>query len=79
MQAPFEDGAPALHDAWERTHPGEAHPTTFKLHEKLVPGEAELHCDFVFVNEPVVSRLRSVVVDRQTQASYHQPVTVTLT
>jgi endonuclease/exonuclease/phosphatase family metal-dependent hydrolase len=77
MLEPFGDGTPRLHDAWEATHPGEAHPSTFKIYEKVVPGEPELHCDFVFVNAPLVRRLQSVRIDQQTQASDHQPVIVT--
>jgi endonuclease/exonuclease/phosphatase family metal-dependent hydrolase len=77
MLAPFDDGTPPLHDAWELTHPGEPHASTFKIYEKTVPGEPEQHCDFVFVNAPLAQRLRSLRVDQQTQASDHQPVIVT--
>lgn len=77
MLAPYDDGTPALHDAWEVGHPGTAHPSTFKIYEKMVPGEPELHCDFVFVNAPLARRLASITVDQKTQASDHQPVIAT--
>lgn len=77
MLAPFDDGTPPLHDAWELAHPGEPHASTFKIYEKAVPGEPEQHCDFVFVNAPLAQRLRALRVDQQTQASDHQPVIVT--
>ena len=78
MLAPFEDGTPPLLDAWEVAHPGEPHPSTFKIYEKDEPGQPELHCDFIFVGEDLRARVRDVRVDRQTQAADHQPVILTL-
>ena len=78
MLAAFADGTPPLRDAWRETHVATPHPTTFKLYEKLVPGEPELHCDFVFVGDELRTRLRDVRVDLDTQASDHQPIIVTL-
>jgi endonuclease/exonuclease/phosphatase family metal-dependent hydrolase len=78
MLAPFADGTPPLRDAWHEMHGATPHPTTFKLYEKLVPGEPELHCDFVFVGDELRARLREVRVDLDTQASDHQPIIVTL-
>lgn len=78
MGEPFADGAPALVDAWEVTHPGQAHPPTFKIYEKEVPGEPEQHCDFIFVSEDLVSRVRALAVDQKTQASDHQPLCLEL-
>lgn len=77
MLEDFGPHTPLLVDAWQALHPGEAHPTTFKLYEKVVPGEPELHCDFVYVNEPLRKRLRDIRVDQKTQAADHQPVIVT--
>ncbi|MGH8799969.1 MAG: endonuclease/exonuclease/phosphatase family protein [Casimicrobiaceae bacterium] len=71
---PFGDGTPALADAWEVAHPGVAHPSTFKIHEKERPDEPEQHCDFIFVSADLRPRLKSIRVDRETQASDHQPV-----
>src|SRR5262245_51097062 len=56
MKEPFDDGTPPLLDAWEAAHPGIAHPATFKIYEKEVPGEPELHCDFIFVSEELTAR-----------------------
>jgi endonuclease/exonuclease/phosphatase family metal-dependent hydrolase len=78
MSAPFSDGTPTLVDAWERANPGVAHPATFKIYEKEVPGEPELHCDFIFVSEGLAARIADVRVDRETQAADHQPVILTL-
>ena len=73
MVEPFDDGTPALSDAWEAAHPELAHPATFKIYEKD-PDEAEQHCDFIFVSADLVPRLKSIRVDQETQASDHQPV-----
>ena len=78
MLEPFADGTPALADAWEVAHPAEPHPSTFKIYEKEVPGEPELHCDFIFVSADAALRVRAVRVDRETQASDHQPVLLEL-
>jgi endonuclease/exonuclease/phosphatase family metal-dependent hydrolase len=78
MSAAFADGTPPLFDAWEVAHPGVAHPSTFRIYEKDVPGEPELHCDFIFVSEHLRRRVAAVRVDRETQAADHQPVIVTL-
>lgn len=78
MGEPFADDVPALVDAWEAMHPGRAHPATFKIYEKEQPGEPEQHCDFVFVSEDLVPRLKAVRVDQHTQASDHQPVCLEL-
>jgi endonuclease/exonuclease/phosphatase family metal-dependent hydrolase len=78
MGAPFTDGTPPLFDAWERVHPGTAHPATFKVYEKEIPCEPELHCDFIFVGGGLERRVTGIRVDRQTQASDHQPLILTL-
>ena len=78
LGAPFADETPSLHDAWEVLHPGAPHPGTFKIYEKEVPGEPELHCDFIFVSDGLKPRVADVRVDRETQAADHQPVILTL-
>ena len=75
---PFADGTPALLDAWHVVHPGTPHPSTFKIYQKDAPGDPELHCDFIFVGEELRARVRDIRVDRETQASDHQPVILTL-
>ena len=57
-------------DAWQALHPGVAHPATFHVHED----ESAYCCDYVFVSEDLVPRLRAIRVDRETRASDHQPV-----
>jgi endonuclease/exonuclease/phosphatase family metal-dependent hydrolase len=78
MGEPFSDGTPPLVDAWEHAHPGTPHPATFKVYEKDLPGEPELHCDFIFVSDGLKARVAAVRVDRATQAADHQPVILTL-
>ena len=78
MLAPFADGTPPLANAWDLVNAGVAYPATFKVHEKWVPGDPELHCDFIFVSAELRSRVRWVRSDRATQASDHQPVMIEL-
>jgi endonuclease/exonuclease/phosphatase family metal-dependent hydrolase len=78
MLAPFDDDTPPLLDAWDFAHPGEPHASTFKIYEKDEPGQPELHCDFIYIGEELRARVRDIRVDRQTQASDHQPVIQTL-
>ncbi len=78
MGAPFDDATPALRDAWEVGHRGQPHPATFKIYEKEIPDEPELHCDFIFVSEDLAQRIRAIKVDQETQASDHQPILLEL-
>jgi len=78
MLARFDDGTPPLFDAWEVAHPGAPHAATFKIHEKEAPDEPEQHCDFIFVSEDLVPRVKTLSVDQKTQASDHQPVLIEL-
>ena len=78
MLEPFADAAPPLANAWDLVHAGLPYPATFKVHEKWVPGDPELHCDFFFVSAELVPRVRGVRSDRETQASDHQPVILEL-
>jgi len=78
MLAPFADGTPPLADAWDLVNAGAPYPATFKVHEKWVPGDPELHCDFIFVSAELRRRVRWVRSDRDTQASDHQPVMIEL-
>ena len=75
---PFADGTPSLADAWEVAYPGQPHAATFKIHEKEIPDEPEQHCDFILVSADLVPRVSSLTVDRDTQASDHQPVVLSL-
>jgi endonuclease/exonuclease/phosphatase family metal-dependent hydrolase len=78
MLEPFADGTPPLADAWQLTHPGEAHAATFCIYQKTDSSGGELHCDFIFVNADLRPRVADLAVDQQTQASDHQPVILIL-
>jgi endonuclease/exonuclease/phosphatase family metal-dependent hydrolase len=78
MLAMFDADTPPFFDAWHVTHPGTPHPSTFCIYQKTDSSGEELHCDFIFVGGGLEQRVRDVRVDQQTQASDHQPVTVTL-
>lgn len=73
----FVDGTPEFRDAWQVLHPNEAHPHTFRVHERK-HGQSPYCCDYVFVTEDLASRLRSITIDADNQASDHQPVIVEL-
>jgi endonuclease/exonuclease/phosphatase family metal-dependent hydrolase len=57
-------------DAWQKLHPGMPHPPTFARRNHC--------CDFVFVTRDLAPRLQSIVVDADSRASDHQPVSVEL-
>ena len=78
MREPFADATPPLADAWQLTHPGVPHASTFCIYQKTDPSGAELHCDFIFINTDLHPRVRGLVVEQRTQASDHQPVILTL-
>jgi len=73
----FLEDAPKFIDAWEALHPGKAHPHTFRVHERN-DDESPYCCDYVFVTEDLVPRLRSISIDGDNRASDHQPVIVEL-
>ena len=73
----FVDGAPKFTDAWLALHASEPHPHTFRVHERAAR-ESPYCCDYVFLTEDLVPRLRSVAVDSDNRASDHQPVIVEL-
>lgn len=75
LQAAYADGTPRLVDAWAHMYPGEAHPPTFCLFDATY-GKAPYCCDFIFVTEDLLPRIRAVRTDLETQASDHQPVIV---
>jgi endonuclease/exonuclease/phosphatase family metal-dependent hydrolase len=61
-------------DAWDALNPAAERQPTFHVHD----GEAPYCCDFVFLSEDLLPRLRSIRIDAATQASDHQPVIVEL-
>jgi len=78
MLSTFDDGTPALQDAWHVVHPGAAHPATFNIYQKTDPSGRELHCDFIFIGGGIEARVHDIWVDQRTQASDHQPVVLSL-
>ena len=75
MQAPFDDGTPALVDAWTQAHPGARHQHTNGVHDRD-QWPAPYTCDFVYVSEDLLPGIRALSVDPDTQASDHQPVLI---
>jgi endonuclease/exonuclease/phosphatase family metal-dependent hydrolase len=73
MQEAFAGATPPFRDAWEALNPGKPHPHSFKIYEKA-EGEVPYCCDFMFMTEDLLPRLRSIRIDGLTQASDHQPV-----
>lgn len=68
---------PPYRDAWAIAHPGVDHAHTLGLHDRKQWVDSSA-CDFLFVTEDLVSRVRTVRVDQQTDASDHQPVLLEL-
>ncbi|HMV55248.1 MAG TPA: endonuclease/exonuclease/phosphatase family protein [Rhodocyclaceae bacterium] len=77
LQAPIDDTTPAWRDAWPLAHPGEPHAHTVGLHGADWPDHPYC-CDFVCVSADLAPRVRDVRVNRQTDASDHQPVLLEL-
>jgi len=73
----FVGGTPKFMDAWQVLHASEPHPHTFRVHDRE-KGESPYCCDYVFVTEDLVPRLRSIAVDSDNRASDHQPIIVEL-
>ncbi len=68
---------PPYRDAWAIAHPGVEHAHTLGLYDRK-QWESSSACDFLFVTEDLASRVRTVRVDQQTDASDHQPVLLEL-
>ena len=62
-----------LVDAWPHAHAGEVHAPTFRLFDRRY-GPEPVACDFVFVSEDLLPRVRHLEVDSRTRLSDHQPV-----
>ena len=67
----------AFVDAWPALNPGKAHPHTFRVHERE-EGQSPYCCDYLFVSEDLVPRLRKISVDGANGASDHQPISLEL-
>jgi endonuclease/exonuclease/phosphatase family metal-dependent hydrolase len=73
----FLTGAPKFVDAWLALNPAKPHPHTFRVHERE-EGQSPYCCDYLFVSEDLVPRLRKISIDGANRASDHQPVSLEL-
>ncbi|RZJ25424.1 MAG: endonuclease [Haliea sp.] len=73
----INSGAIRLLDSWTLLHGATPHAPTFRLYDRRY-GPEPVACDFVFFSDGLQSRVRSLRVDGQTQASDHQPVALEL-
>lgn len=70
---PFDDGTPALVDAWRVVHGGTPHPPTCGLFDRAQWPNGG-HCrDYFAITPDVGQRLAAVEADLKTDASDHQP------
>jgi endonuclease/exonuclease/phosphatase family metal-dependent hydrolase len=77
IQKPLASGGPPYRDAWVRVHGRKAHDPTFCVFDKRY-AKSPYCCDFVFVSEDLLPRVREVSVDADTKLSDHQPVLLEL-
>lgn len=77
LLAPFEDATPAWRDAWQVAHRGARHADTVGLHGAEWP-DHPFCCDYICVSEDLCRRVSDVRVNRETDASDHQPVLLEL-
>jgi endonuclease/exonuclease/phosphatase family metal-dependent hydrolase len=66
-----------LVDAWNVAHFGAPRAPTSRVHQRD-PGEEPYCCDYVFLTDDLVPRLRSMRIDAGNRASDHQPLIVEL-
>lgn len=69
LLAPFDDGTPAWHDAWQLARPGQAHAPTVGIR-----GPDPYTFDYAFVGARLAPRVRGVRVDAAAGGSEHQPL-----
>ncbi|WP_323141262.1 endonuclease/exonuclease/phosphatase family protein [Massilia phyllosphaerae] len=73
LLAPFADGTPAWHDAWQLARPGQPHAPTVGI-----GGADPFTFDYAFVGAGLAPRVRSVRIDDAPGGSDHQPLLLTL-
>jgi endonuclease/exonuclease/phosphatase family metal-dependent hydrolase len=74
VQQPFA-GTARLWDSWRLLNGEAPHAPTFRLYDRRY-GPVPVACDFVFVSDGLKSKVKSLRIDSDTQASDHQPVAV---
>ena len=77
VQQPVALQAPAFRDAWKYLYPDQPHPPTIGIHD-CRQWPTPYACDFIFVTEDLLPRVRKVTIDAHTDASDHQPVLIEL-
>ena len=77
LQSPLAAAGPPLRDAWVALNGNRPHPPTFCVHDSSFAKSAYC-CDFAFVSEDILQRVRRIEVDSKTRDSDHQPVLLEL-
>jgi endonuclease/exonuclease/phosphatase family metal-dependent hydrolase len=72
----FASPIPRLVDAWSAIHGSAPHPPSFCLYDQTY-GEPHC-CDFVFVTDDLLPRVRRIDYDTDTKVSDHQPILLVL-
>jgi endonuclease/exonuclease/phosphatase family metal-dependent hydrolase len=75
IQGPLSGGGPRYRDPWPHLEGNRPHAPTFCVHDRRY-SKTPYCCDFVFVSEDLLPRVRRTEVDTATQASDHQPVLI---
>ena len=73
IQQPLAGHGSRYKDAWVARNGNQPHPATFCVHSQAY-SKTPYCCDFAFVSEDLVPRIRRVAIDGETQASDHQPL-----
>jgi endonuclease/exonuclease/phosphatase family metal-dependent hydrolase len=71
-------GSPSFVDAWTTRHPGATPPPTAGVYDTEQWSSGPIACDFVFITEDLLGRLKRCEIDGATQASDHQPIVLEL-
>jgi endonuclease/exonuclease/phosphatase family metal-dependent hydrolase len=78
LVAPFANGTPALNDAWRALHGDRPHDPTCGIFDREQWPQGP-HCrDFFLVTPDIAVRIGRLEVDRETDASDHQPLLLEL-
>ena len=77
IQASGARDVPPYRDAWSALNRRKPHAPTFCVHDRRY-SKSPYCCDFIFVSEDLLSRVRRIEVDTATRLSDHQPVVIEL-
>jgi len=78
LLAPFPDGTPPLHDAWQLAQPGRRHAPTVGLHDDNPAAPAPFAFDYAFVSAGLAERVGRMRVDAAETGSEHQALLLEL-